>query len=174
VLVAVDAVRSRPNLRTPEGRVFASRTALAAEVTDAAAMKRALEPLARFPGARALEDGHALDVKGGSLFLRLKGRQLVLGNDEAVTGTVLASIPEAGAALPHAVDYSVNPPRLANALKQVSLMDVVGDQGLAAVFTMGLELGPLLARSADLSGWLDSAAGGGHRFSSRWTLAPAR
>ncbi|ATB31113.1 hypothetical protein [Melittangium boletus] len=174
VLVAVDGVRSRPNVRTPEGRFFASRLALAAEVTDATAMKKALAPLAKFPGARALEDGHALDVKGGSLFVRLKGRQLVMGNDEAVAGSVLASIPETGGMLPHAVDYSVNPQRVASGLKQISLMDVVGDQRLAALFTAGLELGPLLTRSANITGWLDSASGGAHRFSSRWTLAPTR
>ena len=45
------------SLRTPEGRFFAPRQALAAEVTDGAAVKAALAPLSRFPGAKALEDG---------------------------------------------------------------------------------------------------------------------
>ena len=174
VLIAVDSVRSRPDVRTLPGRLFASRTALVAEVTDAAAVKAALAPLARFPGARALADGHALDVKGGSLLLRLKGRQLVLGNDEAVTDSVLTSLSDTGGPLAHAVDFTVDPRRLANGLKQVSLMDVVGDQHLAGLFAAGLEMGPLLQRSASLTGWLDSASGGAHRFSTRWTLAPSR
>jgi hypothetical protein len=170
VLVVADSVRLRPNLRTPEGRFFAPRQAVAAEVTDTAAMKSALAPLAKFPGAKATEDGYTLDVKGGTLFLRLKGRQLVVGNDEEVTRLLLAAVPREGAALPHAVDFTVDPKRLANGLNQVSLMDVVSDRRLAGIFTMGLEMGPLLARSERISGWLDSASGGGHRFSTVWTL----
>ena len=134
VLLLVDGMRSRPNLRTPEGRFFASRQAFAAEVTDPAAMKTALAPLAKFSGARALEDGWVLDVKGGSLYLRLRERQLVVGNDEAVTGTLLAALPQAGAKLPHAVDFTLDPKKLASALSQVSLMDVVSDQRLAGYF----------------------------------------
>ena len=172
VLVVVDSVRSRPNLRTPEGRFFASRQAVAAEVTDAAAMKAALAPVAKFPGAKALEDGYALDVKGGTLFVRLKGKQLVVGNDEAVVQSLQTALPQGGAKLPHAVDFTVDPKRLASGLNQVSLMDVVSSQQLAGLFTMGLELGPLLANSTSISGWLDST-GGAHRFSTLWTLPAA-
>ncbi|HEX8539264.1 MAG TPA: hypothetical protein VF664_17490 [Cystobacter sp.] len=170
VLMAVDGVRPRPNLRTPEGRFFASRQALVAEVTDPAAVKSALAPLAKFPGARALEDGYALDVKGGTLLLHLRGRHLALGNDETAAASLLSVVPAQGAKLPHAVTFTMDPARVASGLKQVSLMDVVADKQLAGVFTVGLELGPLLARSEDIEGWLDSLAGGGHRFSTRWTL----
>jgi hypothetical protein len=173
VLVVVDGVRQRPNLRTPEGRFFAPRQAVAAEVTDAEAMKTALAPLAKFPGAKALEDGYALDVKGGTLFVRLKGRQLVVGNDETVVRSLQAALPQEGAKLLHAVDFTVDPKRLASGLSQVSLMDVVSDEQLAALFAVGLELGPLLARSERISGWLDSASGGTHRFSTTWTLPAA-
>jgi hypothetical protein len=173
VLMVVDSVRSRPNLRTVEGRFFAPRQAFAAEVTDAAAMKAALAPLAKFPGARALEDGYALDVKGGTLFVRLKGKHLVVGNDEEVARTVtttVGALPPEGAKPPHAVDFTVDPKRLARGLKQVPLMDIVSDKQLAALFTLGLEMGPLLANSERITGWLDSASGGGHRFSALWTL----
>ena len=170
VLMVVDSVRSRPNLRTPEGRFFAPRQALAAEVTDAAAMKAALAPLAKFPGARTLEDGYALNVQGGSVFVRLKGRHLVLGNDEAVAQSLVTGLPQEGAKLPHAVDFTMDPKRLSRGLNQVSLMDVVSQQELAAIFAVGLELGPLLANSERISGWLDSTSGGAHRFSSTWTL----
>jgi hypothetical protein len=173
VLLVVDGVRSRPNLRTPEGRFFAPRQAFAAEVKDAAAMKAALAPLAKFPGARVLEDGYALDVKGGSIFVRLKGRHLVLGNDEAVAQSLVAGLPQEGAKLPHAVDFTVDPKRLSRGLNQVSLMDVVSQQQLATIFAVGLELGPLLANSERISGWLDSTSGGSHRFSSIWTLPAA-
>jgi hypothetical protein len=163
-------VRPRPNLRTPEGRFFASRQALVAEVSDPAAVKSALAPLAKFPGARVLEGGYALDVKGGTLFLQARGRHLALGNDETVASSLLGVVPAQGAKLPHAVDFTVDPARVASGLKQVSLMDVVADKRLAGIFTVGLELGPLLARSEDIEGWLDSLPGGGHRFSTRWTL----
>jgi hypothetical protein len=172
VLVVVDSVRSRPNLRTPEGRFFAPRQAVAAEVTDAAAMKAALAPVAKFPGAKALKDGYALDVKGGTLFVRLKGKQLVVGNDEAVAQSLLGAVPQGGAKLPHAVDFTVDPKRLASGLNQVSLMDVVSNERLAGIFAMGLELGPLLANSTSITGWLDST-GGAHRFSTLWTLPAA-
>jgi hypothetical protein len=170
VLVVVDSVKSRPNLRTQEGRFFAPRQALAAEVTDAAAMKAALAPLAKFPGAKTLEDGYALDVKGGTLFVRLKDKHLVVGNDEAVAQSVLGTLPQEGAKQPHAVDFTVDPKRLARGLNQVSLMDVVSEQQLAAMFAVGLELGPLLANSERITGWLDSTSGGAHRFSALWTL----
>ncbi|EPX57832.1 hypothetical protein D187_004711 [Cystobacter fuscus DSM 2262] len=170
VLLAVDGVRPRPNLRTPDGRFFASRQALVAEVKDPAAVKSALAPLAKFPGARVLEEGYALDLKGGTLLLRLQGRHLALGNDETVASSLLSVVPTQGAKLPHAVTFTVDPARVASGLKQVSLMDVVADKSLAGIFTVGLELGPLLSRSKDIEGWLDSLPGGGHRFSSRWTL----
>lgn len=173
VLLVVDGVKSRSNLRVPEGRFFAPRQALAAEVTDAAAMKTALAPLAKFPGAKALPDGYALEVKGGSVFMRLKGRHLVMGNDEAVTQSLLDSLSEQGAKLPHAVDFTVDPKRLSRGLAQVSLMDAMGDQHLAGIFAMGLELGPLFANSERISGWLDSTSGG-HRFSALWTLPAAQ
>ncbi|MET0401341.1 MAG: hypothetical protein ABW123_03015 [Cystobacter sp.] len=170
VLIAVDGAKQRPDLRTAEGRVFAARQALAAEVTDAEALRRAIAPVGKLPGARALEDGYALEVKGGTLFLRTRGRQLLLGNDSAVTQTLFAAVTEQGAPLPHAVDFAVDPPRVAGALKQVSLMDVMSEKSLAGIFTVGLEMGPLLARSERITGWIDSLPGGGHRFSSLWTL----
>jgi hypothetical protein len=147
--------------------------ALAAEVTDAEAMRAALAPLGKFPGAKVLEDGYALDVKGGTVFVRLKGRQLVVGNDEGVAQSLANALPQEGAKLPHAVDFTVDPKRLASGLKQVSLMDVVNNQQLAGIFAVGLELGPLLANSERITGWLDSASGGAHRFSAIWTLPAA-
>ncbi|OJH37116.1 hypothetical protein BON30_27690 [Cystobacter ferrugineus] len=170
VLTVVDGVRPRPNLRTPEGRFFAPRQALVAEMTDPAAVKSALAPLAKFPGVRVLEDGYALDVKGGTLILHIRGRHLALGNDETVASSLLSVVPAQGAKLPHAVTFTVDPARVASGLKQVSLMDVISDKRLAGIFTVGLELGPLLTQSKDIEGWLDSLPGGGHRFSSRWTL----
>jgi hypothetical protein len=173
VLMVVDSVRSRPNLRTNEGRFFASRQAFAAEVTDAAAMKSALAPLAKLPGAKALEDGYALEVKGGTVHVRQKGKHLVVGNDEAVAQSLLGALPSEGGKQPHAVDFTVDPKRLARGLNQVSLMDVVSNEQLAGIFAVGLEMGPLLANSERITGWLDSTSGGAHRFSTTWTLPAA-
>ncbi|HSP80401.1 MAG TPA: hypothetical protein VLQ93_17855 [Myxococcaceae bacterium] len=173
VLLLVDSVKVRGSLRTPAARFFAPRQALAAEVKDAEAVKAALAPLKKFPGAKVLEDGYALEVKGGTLFVRQEGRHLVVGNDESVTKLLLAALPQEGAKLPHAVDFTVDPRRLARGLSQVSLMDVVSDQQLAGLFAVGLELGPLLANSERITGWLDSAPRGAHRFSLTWTLPAA-
>ncbi|WP_225413322.1 hypothetical protein [Stigmatella hybrida] len=170
VVLQVDSVKVTGSLRTPEGRFFAPRQALAAEVKDAAAVKAALAPLAQFPGAQVLPDGHALTLKGGRVFLRQKGSQLVVGNDEAVVQHLLAALPTQGAKLPRAVDFTADPKRMAAALSQVSLMDIVSDQQLAALFAVSTELGPLLAGSERLTGWLDSATGGTHRFALSWEL----
>jgi hypothetical protein len=170
LLVRVDTVQVKASLRTPEGRFFAPRQAVAAEVKDAAKVKEALAPLAGFPGAQALEDGYALVLKGGSVFVRLKGQQLVLGNDEAVVRNLLESLSDKSAKLPHAVDFTADPKQVSRALSQVSLMDVMANQQLAGLFAVSAEGGPLLSNSERISGWLDSAPGGGHRFSLVWAL----
>ncbi|WP_205519478.1 hypothetical protein [Pyxidicoccus caerfyrddinensis] len=174
LLVNMDYVQVRGSLRAPETRFFAVRQALAAEVTDAAAVKSALAPMGSFPGAKALADGWALAVKGGSVFVRLKDKQLVVGNDEAVTQATLAALPAAGAKLERAADFSLDPKRLARGLNQVSLSDVLADEQLAALFAISSELGPLLEQSERITGWMDSAPGGAHRFSLTWTLPAAK
>lgn len=170
VLLGVDSVAVRGSLRKPEVRFFAAKQALAAEVTDPAAAKAALAPLAKFPGARALEDGYAMEARGGSVYVRLKGKQLVFGNDSTVTQAVLASLPEKGGPLKRAVEFTLDPKKLARGLSQVSLMDVMGDERLAALFGASTELGPLLAKSDSITGWLDSAPNGAHRFQMTWSL----
>jgi hypothetical protein len=174
LLVNMDTVQVRGSLRAPETRFFAVRQALAAEVTDAAAVKSALAPMGSFPGAKALADGWALAVKGGSVFVRLKDKQLVVGNDEAVTQATLAALPAAGAKLERAADFSLDPKRLARGLNQVSLSDVLADEQLAALFAISSELGPLLEQSERITGWMDSAPGGAHHFSLTWTLPAAK
>ena len=173
LLFGVDSVSVRGSLRKPEVRFFAAKQALAAEVLDPAAVKAALAPLAKFPGAKALDDGYSMEAKGGSVYVRLKGRHLVFGNDSTVTQTVLASLPEKGAPLARAVDFTLDPKKVARALSQVSLMDVMGDDHLAGMFAASAEVGPLLAKSERITGWLDSAPNGAHRFWVNWTL-PAK
>jgi hypothetical protein len=173
VAVLVDSVQVKGSLRTPEGRFFAPRQAVAAEVKDAARMKDALAPLAQFPGAQSLEDGYSLALKGGSVFVRQKGKHLVMGNDEAVVKGLLEAVPDSGAKLPHAVDFTLDPKKVARALNQVSLMDIVGNQQLIGLFTASAEVGPLLSNSERITGWLDSAPGGAHRFSLSWALPPS-
>jgi hypothetical protein len=171
LLVLVDSVQVKASLRTPEGRFFAPRQAIAAQVKDAAKLKEALAPLANFPGAQALADGYTLAVKGGSVSVRQKGPHLVFGNDEAVVKTLLDSVSDKSGKLPHAVDFTADPKKVSRGLSQVSLIDIMGHKQLAGLFAMSTEMGPLLAHSERLSGWLDSAPGGGHRFSLAWTLA---
>lgn len=172
LFVLVDNVQVKASLRTPEGRFFAPRQAVAAQVKDAAKLKEALAPLANFPGAQALADGYTLALKGGTVSVRQKGSHLVLGNDEAVVNTLLGTLSDKAAAkLPHAVDFTADPKKVARGLSQVSLIDIMTNQQLAGLFAASAEMGPLLANSERISGWLDSAPGGGHRFSTTWTLA---
>jgi hypothetical protein len=173
MLVLVDSVQVRSSLRTPEGRFFAPRQAVAAQVKDAAQVKAALAPLASFPGAKTLEDGYSLALGSGSVFVRQKGQQLVIGNDEAVVKGLVGSLSDQSSRLPHAVDFTVDPKKVARGLSQVSLMDVMGNQVLAGLMFVSAELGPLLSNSQRLSGWLDSIPSGGHRFSLSWTLPPS-
>jgi hypothetical protein len=102
--------------------------------------------------------------------VRLKGQQLVLGNHEAVVQGLLDSLSDKAARLPHAVEFTVDPKKVARALSQVSLMDVMGSQQLAGLFAVSAEMGPLLSNSEQITGWLDSLPGGGHRFSLSWKL----
>ncbi|WP_342378947.1 hypothetical protein NVS55_06015 [Myxococcus stipitatus] len=174
MLVNMSNVQVRGSLKAPEARFFAVKQALVAEVKDAAAMKQALAPLGTLPGAKALEDGWALAVKGGSVLVKLKGKHLVVGNDEAVTRTTMAALPEAQSKLERAVDFTLDPKLLARGLSQVSLTDVLSDEQLAAMFAVSSELGPLLSRSERITGWMESVPGGAHRFFLDWTLPASR
>ena len=99
-------------------------------------------------------------MKGGTVFVRLKGQQLVVGNDDAVVQGLLAAMPEKGAKLPRAAEFTVDPKQVARGLSQVSLLDIMSDQQLAGLFALSAELGPLLSNSERITGWLDSASGG--------------
>lgn len=174
MLVNMSNVQVRGSLRDPAARFFAVKQALVAEVKDTAAMKAALAPLGSMPGAKALEDGWSLAVKGGSVFVKLKGKHLVVGNDETVTRATMEALPEAQAKLERAVDFTLDPKLLARGLSQVSLADVLSDEQLAAMFAVSSELGPLLSRSERISGWMESVPGGAHRFFLDWTLPASR
>ncbi len=171
--VFVDSVQVKGSLRTSEGRFFAPRQAVLAEVKDAEKVKEALAPLSQFPGAQALEDGYKLVLKGGSVFVRQKGKHLVVGTDEAAVTRLREALPDKGAKLPHAVDFTLDPKKVARGLAQVSITDIMSSQQLAGLFAASAEVGPLLSNSERITGWLDSAPGGAHRFSLSWTLPPA-
>jgi hypothetical protein len=173
LLMIVDSVQVKSSLRTPEGRFFAPRQAVAAQVKDAARLKEALAPLASFPGAKVLEDGYSIAIGNSSIFVRQKGQQLVLGNDEAVVKGLVDSLSNQSSRLPHAVDFTVDPKKVARGLSQVSLMDVMGNQVLTGLLLASAEIGPLLSNSQRISGWLDSPPTGGHRFSLSWTMPPS-
>ncbi|HET9451492.1 MAG TPA: hypothetical protein VFO83_11440, partial [Aggregicoccus sp.] len=176
VLLRVSEVRTRGGLRTPAARLFAPRQALAAQVKDAAAVRKALAPLARLPGASALPDGHALAVPGGTLAVRLVGQHLVVGNDDAVLQGLTQSLAAAPAApaRQHGVELTLDPRLVARALAGVSLLDVVASPDLAGLFAVGAELGPLLRASEPVQGWLDGGTGGAaHRFGLTWRLPAA-
>ncbi|WIG99474.1 hypothetical protein [Myxococcus sp. SDU36] len=170
LLVNMDHVQVRGSLRAMSTRFFAVRQAVAAEVKDEAAVKAALAPLGKFPDVLVLEDGWKLPLKGGNVFVRIQGKQLVLGNEESVTQATLAALTQTGSKAEHPVDFALDPKRVARGLAQISLTDILTDELLAALFAASSELGPLLARSERITGWMDSAPGGAHRVSLTWPL----
>ncbi|GHG67992.1 hypothetical protein [Comamonas sp. JC664] len=170
LLVNMDHVQVRGSLRSMTTRFFAVRQAVAAEVKDAAAVRSALAPLSQLPDVKVLQDGWLLPLKGGNVLVRLQGKHLVVGNEETVTQATVAALTDASAKQERAVEFAVDPKKVARGLSQISLSDILSDELMAALFAASSELGPLLARSERITGWMDSAPGGGHRVSMNWVL----
>ncbi|MBI3185492.1 MAG: hypothetical protein HYZ28_25420 [Myxococcales bacterium] len=172
VLLRVDSVRVRGSLKTAPARYFALRHAYLAELSSPDQVRELLGRLSEWKSARAEGDGYALAVRGGEVLIGVRGDHLYVGNDPGAVRAALEAAPEKASALPHGADFAIDPALVARGLAQVSLLDVMTSQELAGVFAAGAELGPLLAASERISGWLDPA-GAEHRFRAVWTLKAA-
>jgi len=176
VLWRVDRVEPSGSLRTAAARAFAVKTALLAEVQRPQEVKAALESLAEWKGVSRTDAGFVLALPEGRLELEIQGNHLCLSNDETARKTAwdaLAASSGKGAKLPHGAEFFVEPKQVARALARIPLWDALGSRELAGLLALSTELGPLLAQSDALTGWVDSTGAGVHRFSTRWVLPQA-
>lgn len=172
VLLRVDSFRPRESLKSAPARFFALRHVYLAELRQPEQAKQALSALAGFPGVRETASGYSLSVRGGELLVGVEGAHLYLGNDEGAIRAALQALPAQAAEMAHGAELVVDPPRVAQGLSQVSLLDVIASQELAALFATAIEIGPLLSASERMVGWADSAGRGEHRYRATWTLKP--
>lgn len=155
-------VKVSSGLRTRDARFFAMKSALLAEVTDAAAAQELLVGL----------DAAALKSPYGALSVTLEGNVLVVSNDAETRARAVAALARASGKQLHGVEFDVDPKAVAKGLQQVPLLEAVQTPELAAVIAASTELGPLLLASSNISGWLDS--GDGHTARLVWTLDAAK
>lgn len=160
----VGHVKVTTGLRTKEARLFALKSALLVEVSDAAAVSELLRSL----------DPKALVFREGTLTITLEGSTLVLANDAEVRGRAVAALARASGKQAHGVEFEIDPRLVAKGLQQVPLLEAVQAPELAGLVAAGTELGPLLLASERVSGWLDSSAGAQHTGKLVWQLDPAK
>jgi hypothetical protein len=151
-------------LRTREARFFALKSALVAEVSDAAAMTALLAKL----------DPKTLTFREGTITVSLEGTILVVANDADVRARAVAALANAAGKQAHGVEFEVDPKLVARGLQQVPLLEAVQTPELAGLVAAGTELGPLLLASEKVSGFLDSSNGGIHTARMVWTLEAAK
>jgi len=99
---------------------------------------------------------HKVTLGTRPVFFGVSGRLLYVANDLAARDTSLgaASSFEPGKAA-HAAQARLDGPRAAKALRRVNLLDIGKMAELAMLFAAGVEAGPLLAGSKDVSVWAD-------------------
>ena len=151
-------------LRSREARFFALRSALIAEVTDAAAVAALLEKL----------DSKLLTFREGTISVTLEGAMLVVSNEPEVRARALTALKTAAGKQVHGVEFEVDPKLVAKGLQQVPLLEAVQTPELAGLVAAGTELGPLLLASERVSGYLDSASGAVHTSRLVWQLEAAK
>lgn len=173
VLWRVDRIEPGSSLRTAAARAFAVKNAILAEVQSPAEVKAALEAVAAWKDVTRTESGFAMSLPEGRLELGLSGNHLYLANDETALKAALAGLGAKPAKLPHGAEFFVEPKKVSRGLARIPLWDAFGSRELAGLLAVSTELGPLLGQSDAITGWVDSAGTGIHRFSARWTLPPA-
>jgi hypothetical protein len=156
-------VRVTRGLRTRPARFFALRLALAAQTRDPAAAQALLAGI----------DPARLTRPEGRLTLAVVGDSVVLSNDDEARRRLEAALPSGAGTQAHGLEVVADPPRLADALAQVPLLEVVQTPELAGVLAVSAELGPLLLASRSAAFWLDAVGRTGHQGQLTWALDPA-
>jgi hypothetical protein len=171
VLTRVDRIQVTAPLSEPAGRFSALKQAAAFELKSPEAVKAALRTLAKAEGFTSHGQQEVSVSIGASLLtLGVQGSFFYATNDEPALAA-LAPVFTAKPTLPaHALDAALDPKALASALNQISLLDVVADRRLVALFALRSELGPLLEVSDDLRAWAQPQSTGVHLHLS-WRLS---
>ncbi len=171
-LVLVQQVKVKGTLRTFAGRFFAAQMTMLAEASDPKAAREALENLAQLKGARPLEDGegYSLQLREGEVSLGVRGNHFYFSNDRAVLEAAVKAVPPTAGKQPHGAEFAVDPQRLARAMSQVPLMDVLAVPELAGVLAASAEGGPLLLASESMVGYADTEVASLVRGQLVWTL----
>lgn len=170
VLLRVDSVKVRDSLRSASARYFAVRHAYLVELSDPAAVSKVVARTHTWRSARKTEDGVALTAPGGEILIGIRGSHLYVANAQEAVDAAFQALPEKKQKLAHGAEFALDPKQVAKGFQQIGLFDVVGSQELAALFAAGTELGPLLAASERISGWIDPAGAGVQRFHATWVL----
>jgi hypothetical protein len=170
--VWVQQVKVKGSLRTFAGRFFAAQSTMLAEATDPIAARAALENLGKLKGAKALEngEGYSLLLREGELKVGVRGSQLYFSNDGPVLEATFKALPAAPGKQAHGSEFGVDPERLARALAQVPLVDVLAVPELAGLLAASAEGGPLLIASEKLAGYADTDSTSAVRGQLVWTL----
>jgi hypothetical protein len=165
----------------PHGRLFLFRQAWAAPLKNgaqaAAALRAALERLraagARVePEPRAGQEGlYRVAVGARSLFVGARGGALVLANDPGARDLAFSALGGEARGAAHAAQLSLDGPRAAAALSQVSLLDAARSPEMGALFAASIEAGALLKAARTVALWAEPDAAGG-AFEAELSLPP--
>lgn len=169
-VVYVQQVKVQGSLRTLGPRFFAHKGAFLAEASDPKAARAALENLSRIKGAKASDDGYTLQLRDGTLQLGVRDNHVYLADDAAALAALFKGLPAAESKQAHGAEYSIDPERVAKALAQVPVVDVLAVPELAALLAISAEAGPLLLASEKMTGYADTDASGTVRGQHLWTL----
>jgi hypothetical protein len=167
----VDSVKVEGSLKTAAARYSAVKHALLFELKDPAGLRKALDEVAAATrGTKQVEGELSFPAGASTVRLGVNPRWLYLANDGAAL-EALSRVELRKGKLTHGLEYAIDPQLVNRALGQVSLMDVLASEELAALFAAASEVGPLLRDTKAISGWVDSEKSGGHRSYLEWTLA---
>lgn len=170
VLILIEQVKVQGSLRTYAARFFAHKAVVLAEASDPKAAGAALEGFGRVPGAKPTEDGFALQLREGEVRIGVRQGHVYLSNDGRVLEATFRALPATAGKQAHGVEFGVDPERVAKALAQVPVVDVLSVPELAVLLGASAEVGPLLLASEKLSGYADTDAAGALRGQVVWSL----
>jgi hypothetical protein len=171
VALVMDRFESEGSLRKPAGRYFSMKHVVLAEVRKPEAVSAVLSAMAQGPQSVQISPTRfQLGCGTGNIYVGLKGTHLYVGNDADVVDSTLAHLPNSTGMMKHSVEFEAELPLLARALSRLSFFDVVGQPEWTGLFAVGTELGPLMAKSRTLTGWVEKAAHGKHKAEFSWLL----
>ena len=169
-LLYISHVKVQGTLRSLTARFFAHRGAVLAEASDPKAARAVFENLAKMRGAKATDEGCAIALREGELRLGVHDSHVYASTDAAALQGLFRALPATGGKQAHGAEFAVDPERVAKALGQVPVVDVLAVPELAALLAASAEVGPLLLASEKMTGYADSDANAAVRGQVVWTL----